>query len=123
MKNLFCLISILLIGQFSNAQVSVSSLTVENLVNPVGIESPSPRFSWKLKSTARNIVQSAYEIKMADDGALLTKKPSWTSGKVLSDQSVWVPYAGAALKSGEKYFWQVRVWDNAGKPSAWSTPA
>jgi alpha-L-rhamnosidase len=41
----------------------------------------------------------------------------------MSDRSVHVPYAGAALQSGKKYTWEVRVWDNNGKPSAWSEPA
>jgi alpha-L-rhamnosidase len=123
MKNLIPLFFISMISQLTIAQISVSGLTVENLVNPVGIESTSPRFSWKLKSPARSVTQSAYEIKVAGDVASLSKKPIWSTGKVLSDQSVWIPYDGTALQSGEKYFWQVRVWDNTGKPSAWSAPS
>jgi alpha-L-rhamnosidase len=34
-----------------------------------------------------------------------------------------VPYGGSELKSGKSYTWQVRVWDNSGKPSAWSAPS
>src|SRR4030095_2832736 len=47
----------------------------------------------------------------------------WSSGKVNSDQSVHVPYGGQPLQTGKKYYWQVRVWDNKGKTSAWSEPA
>ncbi len=40
-----------------------------------------------------------------------------------SDQSVQVVYAGPQLQSGKRYYWQVRVWDNKGRNSAWSTTA
>jgi alpha-L-rhamnosidase len=36
---------------------------------------------------------------------------------------VHIKYAGPALASGRKYYWQVRVWDNNNKVSAWSQPA
>jgi alpha-L-rhamnosidase len=51
------------------------------------------------------------------------RKPVWASGKINSDQSVWVPYGGATLEPGKRYYWRVRVWDNSGKPSAWSETA
>jgi alpha-L-rhamnosidase len=68
--------------------------------------------------TQRNISQTAYEIVVSSG-----KNTAWKSGKIMSDRSVHVPYAGAALQSGKKYTWEVRVWDNNGKPSAWSEPA
>ena len=40
-----------------------------------------------------------------------------------SDQSIQVRYAGKALASEQECFWKVRVWDEQGKPSAWSQPA
>jgi alpha-L-rhamnosidase len=42
---------------------------------------------------------------------------------VESDKSVNVEYGGAALKSMQRVYWQVRVWDNKGKVSDWSEPA
>ncbi len=77
-----------------------------------------PRFSWQLVSDKRNTAQTAYEIIVSAD-----KGPLWKSGKVASTQSVQVSYAGAALQSGKKYTWELRVWDNNGKPSPWSEPA
>ena len=43
----------------------------------------------------------------------------WSSGKVLSDNSITVPYEGPELQSGTRYVWRVRVWDNKGKVSKW----
>jgi alpha-L-rhamnosidase len=103
----------------SYSQVTVVNPTIENQTNPVGIDLTTPRFSWKLSSAKRNVTQTAYEIRVGIDGASLGK-PFWTTGKVNSDQSIWVNYGGPALESGKKYFWQVRVWDSSGKPSAWS---
>lgn len=102
----------------SNAQVKVQHLLTENRNNPIGIDVQQPRFSWQLASDQRNIMQTAYEIVVS--GA---KGPIWKTGKVMGDQSVQVPYAGPALESTKKYTWQLRLWDNSDKPSAWSEPA
>ena len=40
-----------------------------------------------------------------------------------SDESTQRAYGGPPLQSGQRYDWQVRVWDAAGRPSAWSAPA
>ncbi len=107
------------------AQVVVTNLLCENLTNPLGIDKAKPRFSWQLVSDKRNIMQSAYEIKVAKSLEALEKDSDliWHSGKIISDQSVHLKYEGAPLLSGEKHFWQVRVWDDSEKPSRWSAPA
>src|SRR5688572_3839266 len=102
----------------ANAQVKLQNLLTENLSNPIGLDISTPRFSWQLISDQRNVSQTAYEIKVVNG-----KTTVWNSGKVSSDQSVHVPYAGNALQSGKKYNWQVMVWDNSGKQSVWSGPA
>lgn len=117
MKKLFSL-SILLLSINCHAQVNVAKLYTENLINPLGIGKPYPRFTWQLQSNQSNVMQNAYEISLTSG-----KREVWNTGKVLSDQSVHVSYSGAALNSGEKYYWKVRVWDNKGKVSAWSKPA
>jgi alpha-L-rhamnosidase len=97
------------------AQVSVQNLMCENLTNPMAVDAKQPRFSWQLLSDKRNTVQSAYEIKV-----FLDKTAVWNTGKVTSDQSMNIAYAGIPLVTEKKYIWQVRVWDNSSKPSAWS---
>lgn len=69
-------------------------------------------------------MQSAYEIRMGNTEALSGKGKAiqWSSGKIISDQSVHVNYNGTPLQSGKKYYWQVKVWDNQGNVSKWSEP-
>jgi alpha-L-rhamnosidase len=117
-KFFLLLVTILLISPIADAQVTPANLLTENLVNPVGLDALNPRFSWQLVAEMRNVSQSAYEIKVTSG-----KKVIWNTGKVISDQSVQVSFAGPALQSGLKYSWQVRIWDNKGKASAWSQAA
>jgi len=102
--------------------ISTSSLRVEDLrceyqLNPLGIDSKEPRLSWELASNQRNVIQSAYQIQVRDGQGEL-----WDSGKVLSDQSLHIPYRGPALRSRQRCTWRVRVWDEHGRHSAWSEP-
>src|SRR6476660_6151159 len=106
------------ISQFIIAQVQVSNLLCENLSNPIGLDVAQPRLSWQLVSDKRNVTQTAYEIKVTSGKSVV-----WSSGKINSDSSVHVVYKGSSLQPGTKYSWQVRVWDNTGKTSAWSKPA
>jgi alpha-L-rhamnosidase len=124
-KRILCVLWFLLGAIVTFSQTAVVNLRTENMVNPIGIEMSNPAFSWQLRGDRRNIMQNAYEIKVAKDaGSLNTAKGVlWNSGKVQSEQSLYIPYAGPALSSGQKYFWQVRVWDNSGKASEWSAPA
>ncbi|CAN5479877.1 glycoside hydrolase family 78 protein [soil metagenome] len=101
-----------------SAQVKMQNLLTENRVNPVGIDVQQPRFSWQLVSGQKNVLQTAYEIIVSSP-----KGSVWKSGKIMSDSSVHVAYKGAPLQSDVKYTWLLRVWDNSGKPSAWSEPA
>jgi alpha-L-rhamnosidase len=114
--------AVLLLMFFSTplfSQTVVKNLLCENLVNPIGIDVPNPRLSWQLVGDQRNLVQAAYQIRVKNDAL----KQVWLSNKILSSQSVYVPYLGGSLLSGKKYYWEVKVWDNYGKESAWSEPA
>ncbi|WP_372772738.1 glycoside hydrolase family 78 protein [Mangrovibacterium sp.] len=108
-----------------SAKLQVANPVCEYRTNPVGIDVKSPRLSWKMVSDQQNVLQEAYEIRVAQSPTDLAsqKRLHWTSGKVNSAQSVNVEYDGPVLKSMERLWWQVRIWDNKGKVSSWSEPA
>ena len=107
------------------AITQVVKLVTEYRVNPMGIDIEKPRLSWQILSDEQNVKQSAYEIRVADSPQKLETKKGliWTSGKVESEQSVNVIYKGSPLKSMQRVYWQVRIWDNNNKVTAWSSPA
>ena len=109
----------------SFATLTAGNLRCEHLNNPMGIDAAQPRLSWMLQSDDRGMKQSAYQILVASSAAKLKSDVGdlWDSGKVLSDQSVLVAYAGNALATRTECFWKVRVWDASGKVSSWSRPA
>jgi alpha-L-rhamnosidase len=94
--------------------LTVTDLRCERLHDPLGIDVFKPRFSWISESDARNQKQSAYEIIV---------EGQWDSGRVESDQSIFVEYGGKELLPATRYSWKVRVWDSHGQPSEWSKPA
>ncbi len=108
------------------AKTQVVKLVTEYHVNPIGIDVQKPRLSWQLLSNEENLMQTAYELRVAGSVSELSRKSKqiWNSGKTESNKSVNVVYEGPALKSMQRVYWQVRVWDNkTGKASSWSEPA
>lgn len=79
-------------------------------------------FSWKIESDNFNWEQGAYQILMAESEKNLDNKIGdfWDSGKILTDNQLFVPYRGKPLLSGQKYFWKVKVWEKNGFLFKWS---
>jgi alpha-L-rhamnosidase len=100
------------------APPSVAGLRCEYKTDPLGIDVTQPRLSWQLKSPERGARQSAYQVQVTRNGTKV-----WDTGRVATSASVHVPYEGPALESSRLYTWRVRVWDGAGKATAWSAPA
>jgi hypothetical protein len=76
-------------------------------------------------SVTRGARQSAYQILVATSPKQLAADQGdlWDSGKVASDETTQIEYAGKSLASGVDCFWKVRSWDAAGQPGTWSVPA
>jgi alpha-L-rhamnosidase len=124
MKSLkLVLIFLSLFGVAIAQDLSLKDLTVDHKSNPIGIENKQPGFSWKIIGTGNNIMQTAYLLRVATDDKFSPLKIVWQSGRTESDESILRSYKGPELKSGQRYFWQVKIWDNNGKESKWSPVA
>lgn len=88
--------------------MKLSDLTIEYRRNPLGLDH-QPRFSWKIQSEKQNTMQAAYQISVWEDEAMV-----WDSGRIESEQSLFVIYDGAVLKPFTYYQVSVTVWDNHG---------
>lgn len=102
--------------------LTVDSLTCNFRETPMGIESSAPVLGWQIKSSGRNIMQSAYRIIVSEDPDAVKEDngTAWDSGKIDSGQSINVSYRGSKLIPGHRYYWKVMIWDDEGRESSWS---
>jgi hypothetical protein len=129
MRTLICFLAGLL-AAWSSAALAAADWRVtdprcEYGTDPLGVDVPAPRLSWKLESQTQGQKQTACQILVASSRTLLDQNRGdlWDSGKRRTDQNLLVPYAGKALRSSQQVFWKVRAWDKDGKPSDWSAAA
>ena len=101
------------------------ALTCEHLTDPLGLDRPTPRLSWQLRSEARGQKQTAYQVLVASTPEHLAADQGdlWDSGRTEGRTCVLVPYGAEAPRSRQRCYWKVRVWDAQGERSAWSEPA
>jgi len=115
--SLFANFLLLMLFGISAVAAQPSALKCEYLINPIGIDNASPRLSWLMLDNRKGAFQQAYRILIGTDSIQLINKTGivWDSGKVLSSNSL-ITYKGAALKPFTKYYWQLALWDQDGKP-------
>ncbi len=102
-----------------------TNLKCEYLENPLGIDTNTPRFSWRISSCSPGFLQSAYQILISASEENLEQCVGdfFDSGKVLSDKSIQVEIGEAKHTPRKKYYWKVRVWDAADNVSDYSEAA
>jgi len=102
-----------------------TSLRTEYLVNPLGIDTPAPRFSWKAGDEHGVFRQTAWQVIVASDTELISRNHAdmWDSAKEFSGKSVNIPYKGKILKSRTRYWWKVRTADAQGNFGPYSEMA
>ncbi|TWU19251.1 Bacterial alpha-L-rhamnosidase [Allorhodopirellula heiligendammensis] len=123
----FVLLTCVLVVGVDAAELTPTHLRCEYLDNPIGIDITKPRLSWQVESEDRGQTQSAYRIIVASSAEKLAADEGdlWDSGKVESNQTLFVPYEGAPLTSRQRCHWKVQSFDAHGtarwsEPSSWS---
>ena len=124
---LIALFSGLLIAA-ADAALIATNLKCGYWQNPLGVDEAAPRISWQLQAVTpdeRGQSQTAYQILVASSVGELDKNKGdlWDSGKIISDSSLNIAYAGKPLASEQKVFWKVRAWDAKKKVSDWTPVA
>lgn len=99
--------------QKKSSNFTIVNLKCEHLINPLGIDTKTPRFSWQQQSENIGTAQTAFQIKVWTNSQATKESLFWDSGWQKSERNLAV-YAGDALQPFTKYFWQVSVRDNYG---------
>ncbi|HZJ20475.1 MAG TPA: sulfatase-like hydrolase/transferase [Pricia sp.] len=99
-----------------------SNLIVEFIRQPKGVKilDAKPEYGWAVPEGA--VTQSAYQVLVASSQKSIDDNIGdiWDSGQVRSNESSEIEHDGQELKSGETYFWKVRVWDEDNRLSKYS---
>ena len=89
--------------------MTIHNLRVNFQRTPLALEDAAPVFSWELQAERTGTAQAAYQLQVLQGGT-----PVWDSGRVDSDETLHIPYAGQPLQPHTVYTWQVTAWDNHG---------
>jgi alpha-L-rhamnosidase len=102
-----------------------TNLRCEYQTNPPAVDACCPRLSWELQSSLANRQQTGYQILVASSEKKLCADVGdlWDSGMVASDSSIHIIYGGKTLRSRQRCYWKVRVWDQDNAVSSWSEGA
>ena len=94
---IFALCSVFISGGLLASELRVTNLRTEYKINPLGIDTEKPRFSWERVSDRNNTKQTAYEIRCAGSMQALNNAADllWKS-KQATDQSIQNTYEGMA---------------------------
>jgi len=113
------------LGAASAKGPAPTGLQTEMLTDPIGLDTATPRFTWRVEDTRTGARQMAYEVQAAGsaEAAAAGTADRWDSGVVASDRSHLVTYGGQPLGSRARVWWRVRTWDELGRASPWSKPA
>lgn len=107
----------------SAAGLAVADPRCEGLREAAQVDTASPRFSWRLDTTARDTRQTAWQLRITEvDASGRPLAAPVESARVESDETQWVTLPGFVAQPRRTYAWQVRAWDNHGGISAWSPP-
>ncbi len=130
MYKMKCLLFLLLFSSFQGLCTAADNfshpvhLRCEYLVNPLGIDAGSPRFTWQMATERQGAVQRAYQLFVGTNPEEVSsgKGNVWESGKV-SSSALPVVYGGEPLLPLTRYYWCVKTEDEKGTWSGLSETA
>jgi alpha-L-rhamnosidase len=99
-------------------------LRADGMIDPLAVEG-APSLSWRIESEKRGLRQTAWQILAASSAELLLEGRGdlWDSGKVPTERSPLVRYAGRLPGAGRRCHWKVRCWTGGEVPTGWSEAA
>ncbi|BCM89299.1 hypothetical protein IAD21_01144 [Abditibacteriota bacterium] len=97
-----------------SATFSVVDLLCEGFASPLGLTEARPHLSWRLDSNRAGARQVAYRVRASSSHQGFEVPELWDSGRIESNQTAFVPYAGLPLYGRERVYWQVEVEDETG---------
>jgi len=108
----------------NNPPNAPSNLRCEGQVNPKGITSSTPTFTWTFSDPDTGNTQGAYRVLVADTLTNINNNNGnmWDTNKVNSSANS-VVYAGSSLQLNSTYYWKVMTWDNLNTSGQYSTVA
>ena len=104
-------------------QINVTDLRTERLVNPMSIDTSTPRLGWRIETNTNDVKQTCYHLIVSStpEKAQALDGDLWES-IVDTDRSQWISYQGKPLRSNTRCYWRVKVSTNKGD-SDWSDVA
>ncbi len=108
-RTIILILSLLCLVSCGKIEVSFVNPKVEQQFKPQALATAQPRFSWNYGTEAENVIQTSYRILVAStlENAQKGFGDLWDSKEVPSNQMLYIPYEGKALKSRDKAFWKV----------------
>lgn len=105
------------------ATLELADFRCEGLREAPQVDTPAPRFSWRLDSDARDVRQTAWQLRVSEiDASGTTVGSPLESKRIESDETQWNLIPGFKAAARSTYAWQVRAWDNHDQASEWSEP-
>ena len=96
--------------------MKIYDITCEGFTNPLGIDTQSPSFSWKLEGDKGELWQKSYRILVASSPKLIKENcfDIWNSPIICSPKTINHIYEGNPLQSFSTYFYLIEVLDDKG---------
>ncbi len=109
MKRIVFLLILFGLVSCGSIEVRIVNPNVEQQFHPQALATAEPRFSWQYETDEHDVVQTSYRIIVASSFEKAQKGEGdlWDSKEVKSNQMLYIPYKGSALRSRDRAYWKV----------------